>query len=90
MTRVAHLKCGWDLTAIRNDGQERHIEVKGVSSSMPSVLLTRNELRTAETDTAWLLAVVTNALTDPTLAEYDRKTVAAAADPTIYRVNLAP
>lgn len=47
MTRVAHLKCGWDLTAIRNDGQERHIEVKGVSSSIPSVLLTRNELRTA-------------------------------------------
>lgn len=90
VTRVAHLKCGWDLTAIRNDGQERHIEVKGVSSSMPSVLMTRNELRTAETDTAWLLAVVTNALTDPTLAEYDRKTVAAAADPTVYRVNLAP
>ena len=90
VTRVAHLKCGWDLTAIRNDGQERHLEVKGVSSSMPSVLLTRNELRAAETDTAWLLAVVTNALTDPTLAEYDRKTVAAAADPTVYRVNLAP
>jgi hypothetical protein len=34
--------------------------------------------------------VVTNALTDPALAEYDRKTVAAAADPTVYRVNLAP
>lgn len=24
-----------------NDDQERHLEVKGVSSSMPSVLLTR-------------------------------------------------
>ena len=40
---------------------------------MPSVLLTRNELRTAETDPDWLLAVVTNALTDPTLVEYERK-----------------
>lgn len=89
ITRVARLKCGWDLTATRDD-QERHLEVKGVSSSMPSVLLTRNELRRAETDTDWLLAVVTNALSDPTLVEFDRQTVTAAADPTVYRVNLAP
>ena len=34
--------------------------------------------------------VVTGALTDPTLVEYDRQTVVAAADPTVYRVNLAP
>ncbi|QBR91829.1 DUF3883 domain-containing protein [Nocardioides euryhalodurans] len=88
VTRVAHLKCGWDLTA-RCDGQERHLEVKGVSSSMPSVLLTRNELRTAENDPDWLLALVTNALTDPTLMEYERQAVTAAADPTVYRVNLA-
>ncbi len=88
VTRVAHLKCGWDLTAAC-DGQELHIEVKGVSSSMPSILLTRNELRRAETDAAWLLAVVTNALSDsPTLTEFDRETVTAAADPTVYRVNL--
>lgn len=89
VTRVAHLKCGWDLTARRNDDQERHLEVKGVSSSMPSVLLTRNELRSAETDPDWLLAVVTNALTDPTLVEYAGEAVTAAADPTVYRVNLA-
>ncbi len=89
VNRVAHLKCGWDLTA-RCDDQERHLEVKGVSSSMPSVLLTRNELHTAETDPDWLLAVVTNALTDPTFMEYERQSVTAAADPTVYRVNLAP
>lgn len=89
IARVAHLKCGWDLTATRHD-EQRHLEVKGVSSSMPSVLLTRNELRTAETDPDWSLAVVTGALTDPTLVEYDRQTVVAAADPTVYRVNLAP
>lgn len=90
VTRVAHLKCGWDLTTAR-DGQELHVEVKGVSSSMPSVLLTRNELRRAEADAAWLLAVVTNALTDsPALTKFDRAIVTAAADPTVYRVNLAP
>jgi hypothetical protein len=88
VTRVAHLTCGWDLTAAC-DSQELHVEVKGVSSSMPSVLLTRNELRRAETDPAWLLAVVTNALSDPpTLTKFDREIVAAAADPTVYRVNL--
>jgi hypothetical protein len=57
---------------------------------MPSVLLTRNELRTAEADPDWLLVVVTDALTNPTLAEFDRQAVVAAADPTVYRVNLAP
>ena len=88
VTRVAHLKCGWDLTAER-DGQARHLEVKGVSSSLPSILLTRNELRSAGTDPDWLLAVVTNALTDPTLLEFERESVTAAADPTVYRVNLS-
>lgn len=88
ITRVAHLNCGWDLTATRQD-EERHLEVKGVSSSMPSVLLTRNELRTAKVDPVWVLAVVTSALTDPILIEFDRQTVVAAADPTVYRVNLA-
>lgn len=87
ITRVAHLKCGWDLTATRQD-EQRHLEVKGVSSSTPSVLLTRNELRAAKTDPDWALAVVTGALTDPTLAEFDRQAVVAAADPTVFRVNL--
>lgn len=88
ITRVAHLKCGWDLTATRGT-EERHLEVKGVSSSMPSVLLTRNELRTAEMDHAWRLVVVTTARIAPTLTEYDRETVIAAADPTVFRVNLS-
>jgi len=88
VTRVADLKCGWDLTAIRGEA-ERHLEVKGVSSSMPSVLVTRNELRTAEHDDRWQLAVVTTALTDPALQEFPRESVIAAADPTVYRVNLS-
>ncbi len=43
----------------------------------------------AGTDPDWLLAVVTNALTDPTLLEFERESVTAAADPTVYRVNLS-
>jgi hypothetical protein len=78
IARVAHLKCGWDLTASRG-AEERHLEVKGVSSSLPSILLTRNELGRAEQDTAWSLAVVTTALSDPTLLEFDRDAVIAAS-----------
>jgi hypothetical protein len=89
ITRVAHLKCGWDLTAAPGT-EVRHLEVKGVSSSMPSVVLTRNELRSARTDAAWRLAVVTSVLVSPTLTEYDREAVIAAADPTVFRVNLGP
>jgi uncharacterized protein DUF3883 len=87
--RVAHLKCGWDLTA--TDGiTEVHLEVKGVSSSMPSVLLTRNELRSAQIDPIWRLVVVTTALTSPAFSEFGADAVVAAADPTVYRVNLSP
>lgn len=89
VTRVGHLNCGWDLTATRGDS-ERHLEVKGVSSSMPSILLTRNELRTAERDPAWGLAVVTTALSNPTLLEFERDVVIAAAEATVFRVNLSP
>lgn len=88
ISRVAHLKCGWDLTATRGE-EERHLEVKGVSSSMLSILLTRNELRTAEQDPSWSLAVVTTALSNPTLREFEREAVIAAADATVFRVNLS-
>ena len=32
---------------------------------------------------------VWRALTDPTLLEFERESVTAAADPTVYRVNLS-
>jgi hypothetical protein len=34
------------------------------------------------------LAVVTTALTSPQLQEFSRESVIAAADPSVYRVNL--
>jgi len=57
---------------------------------MPSILLTRNELRAAENDSIWRLAIVTTALTRPELHEFTRESVIATADPTVYRVNLGP
>lgn len=61
MTSVEQKKCGWDLTA-HGDGEERHIEVKGVKGPLVRVLLTANELVQAGRDLRWELAAVTNAL----------------------------
>jgi hypothetical protein len=43
-------KCGWDLTCTAADGRVARVEVKGVSSSKPAVLLTANEYRSAVED----------------------------------------
>lgn len=65
-----------------------HLEVKGVSSSMPSILLSRDELRAAENDKAWSLDIVTTALSGPDLQEFSRESVLAQAEPSAYGVNL--
>lgn len=84
---VSARKVGWDLTA-RQAGAQLHLEVKGVSGSKPTILLTRNEHATAGTDPAWRLAVVIQALTSPTLAEFDSEQVLAASAPHVFRVQL--
>jgi hypothetical protein len=85
---VSTRKVGWDIT-MRRDNDELHVEVKGVSGSKPTVLLTRNEHLTAGTDPAWHLAVVTQALTSPTLTEYTAGDVLASSTPHVFRVLLA-
>ncbi len=85
---VSALKVGWDLTA-RRDGAELHLEVKGVSGTKPTVLLTRNEHATAGTDPAWRLTVVTQALTTPTLTEFSAQQVRDVAAPHVFRVQLS-
>ncbi len=85
---VSAQKVGWDITMRRGD-EELHIEVKGVSGSKPTVLLTRNEYVTAEADDLWRLAVVTQALTSPSLAEYTAAQVLECSSPHVYRVQLA-
>lgn len=85
---VSAQKVGWDITMRRGD-EELHIEVKGVSGSKPTVLLTRNEYVTAEGDDLWRLAVVTQALTSPRLAEYTAAQVLKCSSPHVFRVQLA-
>ena len=84
---VSAHKVGWDITMRRGD-DELHIEVKGVSGSKPTVLLTRNEHSTAVADPLWRLAVVTQALTSPTLTEFTTAHVLDSSSPHVFRVRL--
>lgn len=84
---VSIQKVGWDITA-RRHSEERHIEVKGVSGRLPSVLLTRGEHRAAQTDEKWELAVVTEVLgKKPTIRWYPAAEAVRAADPYVFRVR---
>jgi hypothetical protein len=83
---VSAQKVGWDITMRKGD-EELHLEVKGVSGSKPTILLTRNEHKTAQTDQVWQLAVVTQALTSPTLTEYPAERVSTAAPRMSFEFN---
>jgi hypothetical protein len=85
---VSRCKVGWDVTC-RRGGDERHVEIKGCSGSKPAVLLTVNELKTAERDPHWVLAVVVRAVVAPAMTEYGPAAVARAAAPSVFRVDLS-
>ena len=85
---VSAQKLGWDLT-VRQEAEELHLEVKGVSGTKPTILLTRNEHAAAGADPLWRLAVVTQALTAPALAVYGAAQALSAAAPHVFRVQLA-
>ncbi len=53
------------------------VEVKGVSGRRPTVLLTANEIRAAAEDSGWKAAVVTRALTAPSVTYYEAAKVLA-------------
>jgi hypothetical protein len=55
-------RCGYDLHVAR-DGEELHLEVKGTRATEPGFILTANELACADSDPAFRLCVVTDALT---------------------------
>lgn len=85
---VSAAKVGWDITAT-SGRSERRVEVKGVAGTEPRVLLTRNEVRTAESDPYWELAIVTQALTeDPLLWMYNREETVSATAPLVYEADL--
>ncbi len=85
---VGSEKLGWDLTCSSRLKGLRRVEVKGVAGQNPSVLLTRNELRSASEDEYWELAVVTSALTAPTLSIYKAEDVVDNATGYVYQVDL--
>ena len=84
---VSKQNLGWDLTATRG-GTAQHLEVKGVSGVRPTILLTRNEHDTAANDPSWLLVLVTQALTVPTLSRFTSNDVLNRCAPQLYRVAL--
>ncbi|MDN5746817.1 MAG: DUF3883 domain-containing protein [Nocardioidaceae bacterium] len=81
---VSLAKCGWDITFTRS-GDIRHVEVKGRSGKHPTVLLTANEVNTAQSDPLWELVIVTQALIDPQVKVVTREDVTAALEPYVYR-----
>lgn len=85
---VSRAKCGWDLTCWNHAEGARHLEVKGVAGFNPTILLTANEHNVASTDPEWRLAIVVNALTQPSVTEYAPNEVAASAEPYVYRCTL--
>lgn len=87
ITSVEAARCGWDLTATRGV-EELHVEVKGVSGTLVRFFLTANEYKTALTDPAWLLVVVTDALNEPTWLQVDGPAAASYAEPALFQVRI--
>lgn len=78
---------GWDITASSPGGEIHKVEVKGVSGLKPIILLTRNEARAAGTELGWLLAIVTQALTEPKMMFKDGAATLAAAAPFMFQAD---
>jgi hypothetical protein len=68
---VSDQNLGWDLEA-STSSEFVPIEVKGCSGPEPSFFLTSNELRAAEEEPGWVVAIVTRALVEPTLHRHGR------------------
>lgn len=82
-------KVGWDITFThRMTGEVVRVEVKGVSGTQPIVLLTANEIRAAENQPGWYLAVVTSALNKPRVAEYTADQALVAAKPYVFKARM--
>jgi hypothetical protein len=87
---VAADKLGWDLTCTSRKGEVHRVEVKGLSSRFPVVLLTANEVRAASEEPGWRLAIVTQALSDPTLQYLEPSEVTQRVRPYVYKADFTP
>lgn len=67
---VESLNLGFDLKIKRNS-VTKHIEVKGISGTIASFIITENELSYAKKDNHYLLCAVTSALDNPKIKFYD-------------------
>jgi hypothetical protein len=83
-------KLGWDLTCTHTSGESARVEVKGVSSDRPIVLLTARELRAAANEPDWVLAVVTRAVSAPVVTEFTAEQALKAANPYVFKADLTP
>lgn len=83
-------KVGWDLTCThKTSGERAGVEVKGLSGDRPVVLLTGNEIRAASEEPGWVSAVVTRALSNPTVVEYTAEAALTAAKPYLFKADLS-
>lgn len=80
-------KVGWDITCTSPKKEIHRVEVKGLSSRFPIVLLTANELRAAADEEGWRLAVVTEALREPVIRYIDAMSVTEAARPYVFKAD---
>jgi hypothetical protein len=79
---------GWDITFTHKRTREiARVEVKGLSGDRQVVLLTANEIRAAREESDWYLAVVTRALSQPTVVEYPAEEAVASAEPYVYKAR---
>jgi uncharacterized protein DUF3883 len=85
---VSRDNLGWDLTCTSPDGEIARVEVKGVRGDRPIVLLTANEIRSAANDEGWVLAVVTRALSEPRVTEFEADATVKAAKGFVFRAEL--
>lgn len=82
-------RCGYDLVCIR--GQERNdVEVKGISGAICNFIITYGEVEQAKTNKQFILCVVTNATSEPTIHKYDSNEFLNRFDinPVQYRATL--
>lgn len=66
---VSRDKVGYDLHCTKS-AQTKCVEVKGTSGLEQQFIITNNELEKSQSDPDFVLAIVTNALTKPTLTQY--------------------
>lgn len=86
---VSSEKRGYDLECIKGRVTQ-HVEVKGVTGDRQAVMLTENERHQAKEDRAFVLAVVTSALSEPNLHMYSAEDMFSQFEitPMIHRAVL--